>query len=148
MRSSNTCPKCGDTDEAPYIFTDRPMPVGEAVEVMSDDWIDAGEYCGQTVIDLRDAVMWYKSKYEAIAELDAWHTGEPPVDAEYPCRFCEQDGHHDGHSGVNLFDGYASDGTYWVDCRNCGSVGPYANTPASAWRAWNIVNKPWREVRP
>lgn len=126
MRSSNTCPKCG---------LERSTAVPSLYK------------CGTTIHGIKDGLRC-RGRQEAREELLQWHTGEPPVDAEYPCRFCEQDGHHDGHSGVNLFDGYASDGTYWVNCRNCGSAGPYANTPASAWRAWNIVNKPWREVRP
>lgn len=39
---------------------DRPeagdIPLDEALLIMTDDWIDNGNYCPQTIIDLRDAL--------------------------------------------------------------------------------------------
>jgi hypothetical protein len=38
------------------IEMDVPTPLEDAVEQMTDSWIDDGQYCGQTVFDLRDAL--------------------------------------------------------------------------------------------
>lgn len=40
----------------------------EALKNMTDDWVDGGNYCAQTVIDLRDALKKYLEKYESLLE--------------------------------------------------------------------------------
>jgi hypothetical protein len=32
----------------------KKFPIKEALEMMSDEWIDEGEYCAQDLVDLRD----------------------------------------------------------------------------------------------
>lgn len=32
------------------------VPLTEALKKMTDDWVDDGNYCAQTVIDMRDAL--------------------------------------------------------------------------------------------
>ena len=32
------------------------VPIKKALKIMTDDWVDDGNYCGQTVIDMRDAL--------------------------------------------------------------------------------------------
>lgn len=34
------------------------VPLTEALKKMTDEWVDDGNYCAQTVIDLRDALMF------------------------------------------------------------------------------------------
>lgn len=45
----------------------------KALEIMTDDWVDDGNYCAQTVIDLRDALKVYtalcKHNLDAIKKL-------------------------------------------------------------------------------
>lgn len=31
------------------------MPIEKALDIMSDEWVDNGEFCAQNLIDLRDA---------------------------------------------------------------------------------------------
>lgn len=40
------------------------LSIEKALAIMTDDWIDEGNYAAQTVIDLRDALIYYKEKYE------------------------------------------------------------------------------------
>ena len=35
------------------------IPLTEALKKMTDNWVDGGNYCAQTVIDLRDALIYY-----------------------------------------------------------------------------------------
>jgi hypothetical protein len=32
------------------------VPIEKALKTMTDDWVDDGNYCAQTVIDMRDAL--------------------------------------------------------------------------------------------
>ena len=32
-------------------------PIEEALKIMTDDWVDDAQYCGQTVIDMRDVII-------------------------------------------------------------------------------------------
>lgn len=32
------------------------VPLEEALKIMTDEWVDGGNYCTQTVIDMRDAL--------------------------------------------------------------------------------------------
>jgi hypothetical protein len=44
----------------PTIFINaKNVPIEKALEIMTDDWVDDGSYCAQTVIDLRDALALY-----------------------------------------------------------------------------------------
>lgn len=38
------------------IWTDRNRGIDKALAMMTDDWIENGQYCQQTVMDLRDAL--------------------------------------------------------------------------------------------
>jgi hypothetical protein len=39
------------------IFIDMEhVPLEKALKIMTDEWVDDGNYCAQTVIDLRDAL--------------------------------------------------------------------------------------------
>jgi predicted metal-dependent hydrolase len=33
--------------------------INEALKILTDEWVDDGNYSAQTVIDLRDAVVFY-----------------------------------------------------------------------------------------
>ena len=33
--------------------------IDEALKMLTDEWVDDGNYCAQTVIDLRDALKFY-----------------------------------------------------------------------------------------
>lgn len=47
-------------------------PIQEAIGVLTDDWIDSGNCCDQTKIDLRDAVKQLMSiNAELLAALEA-----------------------------------------------------------------------------
>jgi len=35
------------------------LNIDEALKMLTDEWIDDGNYCAQTVIDLRDALKYY-----------------------------------------------------------------------------------------
>ncbi len=44
----------------PTIFIDEEnVPVEKALKIMTDEWVDDGNYCAQTVLDLRDALIHY-----------------------------------------------------------------------------------------
>ena len=44
----------------PTIFIDgENVPVEKALKTMTDEWVDEGNYCAQTVIDLRDSLIYY-----------------------------------------------------------------------------------------
>ena len=44
----------------PTIFIDgENVPVEKALKTMTDEWVDDGNYCAQTVIDLRDSLIYY-----------------------------------------------------------------------------------------
>lgn len=32
------------------------VPIEKALKIMRDEWVDEGNYCAQTVIDMRDAL--------------------------------------------------------------------------------------------
>ena len=54
------------SDEAYVYVEDKRCPLGEALAIMTDDWIDAGEYCDQTVFDLRDAIISQQAEIERL----------------------------------------------------------------------------------
>lgn len=39
--------------------------IDEALNILTDEWVDDGNYSAQTVIDLRDAVEFYKGLFAA-----------------------------------------------------------------------------------
>ena len=40
-------------------YNDEHHSIDEALKMLTDEWIDDGNYCAQTVIDLRDALKYY-----------------------------------------------------------------------------------------
>ena len=46
------------------IFTESEVGIEEALEQMTDEWIERGEYCDYTILSLRDAL----SKYSLVCE--------------------------------------------------------------------------------
>lgn len=38
---------------------DEHLNIDEALKIITDEWVDDGSYCAQTVIDLRDALKFY-----------------------------------------------------------------------------------------
>jgi hypothetical protein len=40
--------------------------IDEALKMLTDEWIDDGNYCSQTVIDLRDALKYYIKKTDKL----------------------------------------------------------------------------------
>jgi hypothetical protein len=49
-----------DMIDAQIYFKGKSRPIDEALEMLTDEWIDDGAYCAQTVIDLRDALKFYR----------------------------------------------------------------------------------------
>lgn len=46
--------------------------INEALKILTDEWIDDGNYSAQTVIDLRDALKYYIEKCEQLQkQIDA-----------------------------------------------------------------------------
>jgi hypothetical protein len=51
--------------------SDESRPLEEALKIITDEWVDDGSYCAQTVIDLRDALKFYINKTDKLEnELD------------------------------------------------------------------------------
>ena len=42
--------------------SDGNIDIDTALEIMTDEWIDNIQYCGQTVIDMRDIIKQYREK--------------------------------------------------------------------------------------
>lgn len=40
-------------------YNDEHHSIDEALKMFTDEWVDDGNYCAQTVIDLRDALKFY-----------------------------------------------------------------------------------------
>jgi hypothetical protein len=40
-------------------YNDEHHSIDEALKMLTDEWVDDGNYCAQTVIDLRDALKFY-----------------------------------------------------------------------------------------
>jgi len=52
--------------------------INEALKILTDEWVDDGNYSAQTVIDLRDALKYYIEKCEQLQKqinADYW-TGD------------------------------------------------------------------------
>jgi hypothetical protein len=46
--------------------------IDEALKILTDEWVDDGNYSAQTVIDLRDALKYYIEKCEQLQkQIDA-----------------------------------------------------------------------------
>jgi hypothetical protein len=39
--------------------SDEHLNIDEALKILTDEWVDDGNYCAQTVIDLRDVLKYY-----------------------------------------------------------------------------------------
>ena len=50
------------------IYTDEPEPLEQAVKTMTDYWIDGGNYCDQTVADMRDAIIVLMQRLEQLEQ--------------------------------------------------------------------------------
>jgi hypothetical protein len=50
------------------------IPLTEALKKMTDEWVDDGNYCAQTVIDMRDALK------ECLKEIKSLNK---QIDADY-----------------------------------------------------------------
>lgn len=46
------------------------IPLTEALKKMTDNWVDEGNYCAQTVIDLRDALKKCLKDVKRLNNLD------------------------------------------------------------------------------
>lgn len=55
MNEQSKSLRCYDAIE---IWTDEPKPIREALEVITDDWVEDGHGCQQCVIDLKDACKY------------------------------------------------------------------------------------------
>jgi hypothetical protein len=44
------------------------LNIDEALKMLTDEWIDDGNYSAQTVIDLRDALIKYMERCESLLE--------------------------------------------------------------------------------
>ena len=55
QKDSPAAPRPTACYDAMQIWTNRPMPIRDALRTITDEWIDAGESCHQTTADLRDA---------------------------------------------------------------------------------------------
>lgn len=47
-------------------FDGEEHPLPDALNLLTDEAIDHGDVCNQTVIDLRDALIDYKAAYERL----------------------------------------------------------------------------------
>ena len=50
------------------IYTDKEEPLEDALKTLTNTWIESGEYCDNTVITLRDAVIELKKELETLNE--------------------------------------------------------------------------------
>jgi hypothetical protein len=48
--------------------SDEHLNIDEALKILTDEWVDDGNYSAQTVIDLRDAVTFYMNIAVAMHE--------------------------------------------------------------------------------
>lgn len=49
-------------------YNDEHHSIEEALKMLTDEWIDDGNYCAQTVIDLRDALKFYIKKCKKLEQ--------------------------------------------------------------------------------
>jgi hypothetical protein len=49
--------------------------IDEALKKLTDEWVDDGNYCAQTVIDLRDALKFYIKECKKLEQQIADDTG-------------------------------------------------------------------------
>lgn len=47
-----------ESTKEPTIWVEGPKPLHQALKKITNNWIEAGNYCEQTVMDLRDACKW------------------------------------------------------------------------------------------
>ena len=70
------CTTLDNIMKEPTIYMNsKDVPLTEALKKMTDEWVDDGNYCAQTVIDLRDALMKYMERCESLLE-DCMRTHE------------------------------------------------------------------------
>lgn len=49
-------------------YNDEHHSIDEALKMLTDEWIDDGNYCAQTVIDLRDVLKFYIKKCKKLEQ--------------------------------------------------------------------------------
>jgi len=91
----------------PTIYMDhnrQQVPISDVSKEITDDWIDGGHYCDDTVFNLRDAVVYQQAEIEQLkAECDIYRkallkmTEAPRMDqpGELP-RYVAKDALRDG----------------------------------------------------
>jgi hypothetical protein len=55
--------------------SDESRPLEEALKIITDEWVDDGNYCAQTVIDMRDALKKCLNEIEnlkLLIDTDYW----------------------------------------------------------------------------
>ena len=45
--------------------------IDKALKILTDEWVDDGNYCAQTVIDLRDALKYYIKECKKLEQQQA-----------------------------------------------------------------------------
>ena len=51
------------------IWIDKPEPIEKALDIITDNWIDRGQYCEQTLYDMRDALKQLHSENQRLRDL-------------------------------------------------------------------------------
>ena len=61
----------------PTIFINgEDVPLEKALKIMTDEWVDDGNYCAQTVIDLRNALDFYIGLHSCDFKMYKKHTAQ------------------------------------------------------------------------
>ena len=55
----------------PVVWVEEETPLEEALKLITDDWIEAGNYCEATIATLRDACLWLLAGRAAAADSDS-----------------------------------------------------------------------------
>lgn len=63
MTGKSATTNCYDAIE---VWTNKPTPIREALNTITDEWIDDGQLCHQTALDLRDACKKMIDDYDRI----------------------------------------------------------------------------------
>lgn len=58
------------------VYTDRPQPLREALRVITDEWVESGECCNQTTIDLANACRKLLAEIHA-SQYKGHESGQP-----------------------------------------------------------------------
>lgn len=50
----------------------------EAIEIITDEYIDSGQYCDQTVLDMRDWIAWALTVFDLLHKKAISNDHPPP----------------------------------------------------------------------